>query len=142
MAWRWTAYEYILEGKIGLKSDIWSFGVLFWEILSLGEIVPYVDHVCLDEGFKENLENGYRLQCPKKIKDVTNWFPYPPEEMFENISNSCFHLEPEKRSTFEKIGEIIATNFSQEELQHYSTVYDEWDDTPLSQRLNNQDEPI
>jgi Eph receptor A1 len=37
---RWTAPEAIMKTQFSIKSDVWSFGVVFWEILTFGE-QPY-----------------------------------------------------------------------------------------------------
>ena len=37
--WRWMAIEYLTDGYFELNSDVWSFAVLFWEILSFGKVI-------------------------------------------------------------------------------------------------------
>lgn len=39
---RWSAVEVLREGKFSVASDVWAFGVLIHEIMSLGEL-PYKD---------------------------------------------------------------------------------------------------
>ena len=40
---RWMSPESIMYGKFTLESDIWSFGVVLWEIYALGR-QPYYGH--------------------------------------------------------------------------------------------------
>ena len=49
---RWMAPEVITRRQITNKSDVWSFGVLMWEIFSLGA-VPYPDVSKIDMQFVE-----------------------------------------------------------------------------------------
>ncbi|TKR60741.1 hypothetical protein L596_027940 [Steinernema carpocapsae] len=83
---RWLAPESAHDGVFTTKSDVWAFGVLLWEILTLGK-TPYED--------KENLQvlqyvkSGGTLQKPLHC----------PEEIF-NVVRETWVYEPEKRSRF------------------------------------------
>lgn len=37
---RWLPAESVFENDFSTKSDVWAFGVLMWEVFSLGEL-PY-----------------------------------------------------------------------------------------------------
>ncbi len=37
---RWLSAESVFEGEFSSKADVWAFGVLMWEVFSLGEL-PY-----------------------------------------------------------------------------------------------------
>ena len=65
--WRWMAMEYLMDQYFTLTSDVWSYGVLFWEILSFGKI-PY-GHQDYDEVVAK-LESGSRLTYPNYTKSV------------------------------------------------------------------------
>ena len=118
--WRWMALEYLTESYFTLKSDVWSFGVLFWEILSLGK-VPYGQQ-SYDEVL-ECLKNGYRLHFPDDLEYINLWSPV---EVFKTISNKCFAANPEDRSTFSEIVEAIQNELSEEELIIYKSMNDKY----------------
>ena len=41
-SYRWAAYEVIQSGATVKEfSDVWSFGVLMWELFHLGSTIPY-----------------------------------------------------------------------------------------------------
>lgn len=68
---RWTAPESIQYKKFTTASDVWSYGILLWEIMSYGER-PYWDWGNYE--VLERLNQGYRLpppmNCPKVIHDL------------------------------------------------------------------------
>jgi serine/threonine protein kinase len=58
---KWMAPESIVEAKYTTKSDVWAFGVLLYELTSLG-MTPY--GVMGGQELIVELERGYRLPSP------------------------------------------------------------------------------
>ena len=86
--WKWMAIEYLNDDYFTLKSDVWSFGVLFWEMLSFGK--SSYGHQEYEEVLSR-LENGYRLQCPNEASKISSW---NAKELYATISNQCFIAIP------------------------------------------------
>jgi len=61
------APEVLGKMRYSLKSDVWSFGILLWEIFSLGD-VPY-SGLNWSVDFISQLENGLRLTRPEFAND-------------------------------------------------------------------------
>ena len=111
--WKWMAYEYLTEEYFTLKSDVWSFGVLFWEILSFGR-TPY--------GFQEyndvlqQLENGHRLTCPKEVQSILSW---SPQTLYQRLSDACFVANPVNRASFSEVVSILEAELTEKEIATY-----------------------
>lgn len=90
---RWMAIESIFEGITTTKSDVWSFGVLLWEIVTLGAI-PY-PAMSKDEVI-EQLRIGYRMTKPSFCSD----------ELYA-IMWQCWQTDPESRPTFLELGKTL-----------------------------------
>ncbi|KHJ48620.1 SH2 domain protein [Trichuris suis] len=68
---KWTAPEALRYNKFTCKSDVWSFGILLWEVYSFGRVpyprIPVQDVV-------RHIEKGYRMEppegCPSDIADL------------------------------------------------------------------------
>nr|XP_033777968.1 ephrin type-A receptor 8 isoform X5 [Geotrypetes seraphini] len=58
---RWTAPEAITFRKFSSASDVWSFGVVMWEVLAYGER-PYWNMT--NQDVINSVEEGYRLPAP------------------------------------------------------------------------------
>ncbi|OQR67344.1 mitogen-activated protein kinase kinase kinase 9-like [Tropilaelaps mercedesae] len=85
----WMAPENIRNNKYSQRSDVWSFGVLIWELLT-GQI-PYkgVDPVAIAYGIgSEKLKLPIPETCPEK---------------FKNLMMDCWNTDPYRRPTFDKI---------------------------------------
>ncbi|KAL3311153.1 hypothetical protein Ciccas_010269, partial [Cichlidogyrus casuarinus] len=86
---KWTAPEGLVYNRFSIKSDVWAFGVLLWEIATYGK-TPYPGVELCD--VYPLLEKGTRMDppqgCPKDIND---------------IMQKCWHWEPEMRPSFKTI---------------------------------------
>ncbi|XP_033105749.1 tyrosine-protein kinase Fer-like isoform X2 [Anneissia japonica] len=86
---KWTAPEAMNYGTYTSACDVWSYGILLWEIFSRGS-TPY-------PGFpnnvaREKVEQGYRMSAPHGT----------PDEVY-HIMMSCWEYEPEKRPQFKEV---------------------------------------
>ena len=95
---RWMAPESLEDKVFSPASDIWSFGVILWEMANPG-VKPY------GENFSEidcvlKIRSGIRLEIPSQ---------YP--STIERIMKACWHREPSKRPSFLLVASIL-TNFT------------------------------
>uniref|UniRef100_A0A3Q3XCZ6 Tyrosine-protein kinase n=1 Tax=Mola mola TaxID=94237 RepID=A0A3Q3XCZ6_MOLML len=90
---KWTAPEALKKEKFSTKSDVWSYGVLLWEIFSYGR-QPY-PKMSLSE-VKERVEGGYRMEAPVDC---------PPSVY--SLMRICWEIEPRRRPTFHKLREKL-----------------------------------
>ncbi|KAM6983423.1 macrophage colony-stimulating factor 1 receptor 2 [Tautogolabrus adspersus] len=91
---KWMAPESIFQCVYTVQSDVWSYGVLLWEIFSLGKS-PY-PNVAVDTNFYKMIQNGRHMDQPD----------FAPVEMYQ-LMTLCWSLEPTDRPTFKMIGQII-----------------------------------
>ena len=89
LAIRWMAPECLTDQRFTHASDVWSFGVLMWEITSLGA-TPFAD--CSSRHVLALLQSGTRLQQPSLCPD----FLY-------DLMLACWHEDPEERVGFPAI---------------------------------------
>ncbi|XP_038935773.1 megakaryocyte-associated tyrosine-protein kinase isoform X2 [Rattus norvegicus] len=119
---KWTAPEALKNGRFSSKSDVWSFGVLLWEVFSYGR-APYPKMVSSTPG---------RAACASRVTDCPHpCYPLPPylqslKEVSEAVEKgyrmeppdscpgpvhtlmgSCWEAEPSRRPPFRKIVEKL-----------------------------------
>ncbi|XP_069833732.1 vascular endothelial growth factor receptor 2 [Dendropsophus ebraccatus] len=98
---KWMAPETIFDRVYTTQSDVWSFGVLLWEIFSLGGS-PYPG-VQIDEDFCRRLKDGTRMRAPD----------YATVEIYQTMLD-CWHGDPLLRPTFselvEHLGNVLQAN--------------------------------
>ncbi|KAG5857166.1 hypothetical protein ANANG_G00016230 [Anguilla anguilla] len=90
---KWMPPEAFLEGIFTCKTDTWSFGVLLWEIFSLG----YMPYPCkTNQEVLEFVTSGGRMDPPKSC----------PGPVYR-IMTQCWQHCPEHRPNFSTILERI-----------------------------------
>ncbi|CAH1776165.1 unnamed protein product [Owenia fusiformis] len=90
---RWMAPESLLDGKYSSMSDVWSFGVLMWEVHTRGG-TPYAD---IDSyAIKYFITSGQRLEKP----------PLTPDDVYA-IMWYCWDKDSHSRPTFKDLVEMI-----------------------------------
>ncbi|VDP59643.1 unnamed protein product [Heligmosomoides polygyrus] len=87
----WLAPETMIRGLYSNKSDVWSCGVLMFEVFSNGE-VPYKHISKLSEVRREVIFGSLRLKPPRDM---------PPEDA--GIMLSCFENNPLSRPSFDDL---------------------------------------
>ncbi|XP_076159386.1 hepatocyte growth factor receptor isoform X2 [Alosa pseudoharengus] len=102
---KWMALESLQTHKFTSKSDVWSFGVLLWELMTRGA-PPYSDVNSFD--ITVFLLQGRRLLQPE----------FCPDGLY-NVMIECWHPKPERRPTFSELVHRISAIFSSFSGEHY-----------------------
>ncbi|KAJ8351229.1 hypothetical protein SKAU_G00227050 [Synaphobranchus kaupii] len=109
---KWMAPEAIFDKIYTTQSDVWSFGVLMWEIFSLGAS-PYPG-LHIDEEFCCRLKEGTRMRAPE----------YSSSEIYQTMLD-CWQGEATERPTFtelvERLGDLLQASV-QQEGKHYIPI--------------------
>ncbi|KAH0619254.1 hypothetical protein JD844_019133 [Phrynosoma platyrhinos] len=101
--YKWTAPEALSHGRYSIKSDVWSFGILLYEIMTLGQN-PYPG-MSNSEVFK-HVQTGFKMHCPPKCSPT-----------IYGIMCKCWKLNPNERPDFKNLrGELQSiTNYENPE---------------------------
>ena len=92
---RWMAPESLSRREFSLASDVWSYGILQWELLNPDKH-PYMDlQTSLECAL--HVSQGYRLEIPEA---------YP--EIVQKIMKACGQKDPRKRPSFFLISTLLS----------------------------------
>ncbi|KAK6963493.1 fibroblast growth factor receptor 4 [Biomphalaria glabrata] len=86
---RWMSPETLLCNQFSEKSDVWSFGVLLWEMVTLGS-TPYSEFDF--DQVVEQIKGRQLLTCP-----------YNAEGMISALMMTCWQSSADDRPTFSKL---------------------------------------
>uniref|UniRef100_A0A914EQQ5 Protein kinase domain-containing protein n=1 Tax=Acrobeloides nanus TaxID=290746 RepID=A0A914EQQ5_9BILA len=92
---KWLAIEALKDHIFSEKSDVWSFGILLYEVYTFGK-VPYttMNH---DEVLKF-LQEGKRLDCPEGM----------PTELYD-LAMQCWEESSQNRPNFTELEQKLHT---------------------------------
>ncbi|KAK9891653.1 hypothetical protein WA026_015621 [Henosepilachna vigintioctopunctata] len=112
----WMAPEVIKNSTFSKASDVWSYGVLLWELLT-GE-TPY-------RGI-DTLAVAYGVAVNKLTLPIPSTCPKPWGELMEK----CWESDPHRRPSFEQILEsldsIVHSSFTQTPHESFHIMQDDW----------------
>ncbi|XP_070541613.1 tyrosine-protein kinase receptor Tie-1-like [Ptychodera flava] len=77
------APESLMSSTFSAKSDVWSYGIVLWEIVTLG-VLPYQD--LTNKEVSEYIKRGQRMEKPKHCND----------EIYE-LMLKCWSQKPRNR---------------------------------------------
>lgn len=120
---RWMAPESLFLGIFSIKSDVWSYGILLWEILTLGA-TPYPGR-CAKEVLEE-VKLGRTMDRPDHCSS----------ELFELLKD-CWSPGPDQRPTFgllrEHLSKLLAAESGYIDLDRFQeTNYFYYNASPQS----------
>ncbi|XP_042348927.1 platelet-derived growth factor receptor beta isoform X1 [Plectropomus leopardus] len=108
---KWMAPESIFHNLYTTLSDVWSYGILLWEIFTLGG-TPYPD-LPMNELFYSALKRGYRMAKPTHASD----------EVYE-IMKKCWDEKFEKRPEFSFLVHSVGNMLTDSYKKKYNQVND------------------
>ena len=94
---KWMAIESLTDWVFSSQSDVWSFGVVLWEMFSLAK-VPYPGMPF--NQLVSSLQSGYRMEKPDLM----------PQDM-GRLMISCWKPEPRHRPTFSQLADTLSALF-------------------------------
>ncbi|XP_059351957.1 vascular endothelial growth factor receptor 1-like [Daphnia carinata] len=90
---KWMAIESLADNVFSTQSDVWSYGILLWELFTLGK-TPYPGmngHILV-----KDIQDGLRMEKPD----------YSPN-FFGDLMKHCWKKEPNDRPTFCQLTNMI-----------------------------------
>ncbi|KAE8287831.1 Platelet-derived growth factor receptor beta [Larimichthys crocea] len=106
---KWMAPESIFQNIYSSQSDVWSYGVLLWEIFSLGGS-PYPD-VPMTQEFYSALKRGYRMSRPD----------HAPDNIFD-LMKQCWEEKPQFRPSFSSLVASVGNMLSDDYKKCYQQL--------------------
>ena len=103
---KWLAIECLRDRIFSTQSDVWAFGVVLWEMFSLGK-TPYPG---IEPGLElyDKLSANYRMSRPE----------FSPNNVYR-LMLDCWAAEPKHRPRFRELADILGDLLGEGERDHY-----------------------
>jgi len=121
---KWMAPEALFQRVYTSQSDVWSFGILLWEIMTLGG-TPYPSVPNIEKLF-QLLRDGHRMEKPVSCS----------LEVYL-LMRECWQYNPMERPTFGELVEDMDRILTLTSSEEYLELGFESPDTPPSSRENS-----
>ncbi|KAK7930014.1 hypothetical protein WMY93_006409 [Mugilogobius chulae] len=106
---KWMSPESLFDCVYTFESDVWSYGILLWEIFSLGNS-PYPG-MQVGSAFYRMIQEGHRMSRPE----------FAPIEIYDMML-CCWNHDPLKRPSFKKLVESTELLLSENTRNVYLTL--------------------
>ncbi|XP_014447096.1 ephrin type-A receptor 10 [Tupaia chinensis] len=116
----WAAPETLQFGHFSSASDVWSFGVVMWEVMAFGER-PYWDMSGQD--VIKAVEDGFRLPPPRNCPSLLH-----------RLMLDCWQKDPGERPRFSQIHSVLSKMVQDPEPAKCATAPRPRPPTPLADR--------
>ncbi|NXI73263.1 FLT3 kinase, partial [Anseranas semipalmata] len=121
---KWMAPESLFERTYTMKSDVWSYGILLWEIFSLG-VNPYPG-IQVDANFYKLIQSGFKMDPPY----------YATKDIY-CVMQSCWALDSRRRPSFSWLVSSLACQLAEAE----GAVYQNMQRNFSTHKSNNKAKP-
>lgn len=125
---KWMPPESIKYGKYNEKTDVWSFGVVCWEILTRGAI-PYPTVEAVD--ILHYLEDDKRMDKPECC----------PSALYDEVMSACWSKQADDRPTFQHLVSTTKRIFRNAKHACSSTSHDHRSERGDHHYHNSQSRP-
>ena len=112
--WKWMALEFLSDGVFTLKSDVWSYGVVLWEMFALGQ-EPY-SQTGRDDAIRR-IKDGFRLSLPEEAASIE----FAPR-VYEEVMRRCWIADSHGRISFAEVVSSLEAQMEADEMEEYARL--------------------